>query len=201
MDEADLDRRGRRALRRPRDRRARVVRPARAAIVHIDVDAAEIGKNVAAHIPVVGDARQALAGMLHEHLAGAGARPGAAARRGGSGSSRWRAEHPPREAEHPRRRDRRRGGARRPAGGDARAGDRDHRRRPAPDVGGEPAAVRPAAALADLRRPGHDGLRPAGGARGAGRVPGRAGRLRDRRRLAADEHRRSSRPPPRRSCR
>jgi acetolactate synthase-1/2/3 large subunit len=32
----------------------------RAKVVHIDVDPAEIGKNVAAHVPIVGDARQAL---------------------------------------------------------------------------------------------------------------------------------------------
>jgi acetolactate synthase I/II/III large subunit len=35
----------------------------RAKVVHIDVDPAEIGKNVAAHIPIVGDARQALAAI------------------------------------------------------------------------------------------------------------------------------------------
>ena len=34
-----------------------------ATIVHVDVDAAEIGKNVAAHVPVVGDARRALAAI------------------------------------------------------------------------------------------------------------------------------------------
>src|SRR4051794_13446363 len=34
-----------------------------ARIVHVDVDAAEIGKNVAAHVPVVGDARRALAAI------------------------------------------------------------------------------------------------------------------------------------------
>jgi acetolactate synthase-1/2/3 large subunit len=37
-----------------------------AKIVHIDVDAAEISKNVEAHVPVVGDAKQALAGILRE---------------------------------------------------------------------------------------------------------------------------------------
>jgi acetolactate synthase-1/2/3 large subunit len=70
-----------------------------ARVVHIDVDAAEIGKNVAAHVPVVGDARQALAG-LHEELAALA--PDAARlapwwRRIAS----WRAAHPPRAAEHP----------------------------------------------------------------------------------------------------
>jgi acetolactate synthase-1/2/3 large subunit len=37
-----------------------------AKIIHIDVDAAEISKNVDAHIPVVGEAKQALAGILRE---------------------------------------------------------------------------------------------------------------------------------------
>jgi acetolactate synthase-1/2/3 large subunit len=35
----------------------------RAKVVHVDVDPAEIGKNVAAHIPIVGDARRALAAI------------------------------------------------------------------------------------------------------------------------------------------
>jgi acetolactate synthase I/II/III large subunit len=35
----------------------------RAKIVHIDVDPAEIGKNVPVHVPIVGDARRALAGI------------------------------------------------------------------------------------------------------------------------------------------
>jgi acetolactate synthase-1/2/3 large subunit len=37
-----------------------------AKIVHIDVDPAEIGKNVAAHVPIVGDARLALAAIAAE---------------------------------------------------------------------------------------------------------------------------------------
>jgi acetolactate synthase I/II/III large subunit len=70
-----------------------------ARVVHIDVDAAEIGKNVAAHVPVVGDARQALA-ALREELAAL--RPDAERlapwwRRIAS----WRAAHPARAAAHP----------------------------------------------------------------------------------------------------
>jgi acetolactate synthase I/II/III large subunit len=71
----------------------------RARVVHIDVDAAEIGKNVAAHVPVVGDARQALAG-LHQHLAALSPDP----ERLAAWWSRidvWRGEHPLREAQHP----------------------------------------------------------------------------------------------------
>ena len=41
----------------------------RAKIVHIDVDPAEVGKNVRVDIPVVGDARNALAGLLKRGLA------------------------------------------------------------------------------------------------------------------------------------
>ena len=37
---------------------------ANAKVVHIDVDATEIGKNVEAHVPVVGDAKQALVGLI-----------------------------------------------------------------------------------------------------------------------------------------
>ena len=158
------DRRGRRALRRPRDRRRSRRSPARAKIVHIDVDAAEIGKNVEAHIPIVGDARPG-AGRLHAHARRAGARPGAARATGGRGSAAGAPRTRPASAEHAD------GAIDAEAALDAlqaataRRGDRHHRRRPAPDVGGQPAALRPPAALADLRRPGHDGLRPARRAR------------------------------------
>ena len=38
----------------------------RAKIVHVDVDPAEIGKNVATHVPIAGDAKRALAGIAAE---------------------------------------------------------------------------------------------------------------------------------------
>jgi acetolactate synthase-1/2/3 large subunit len=41
----------------------------RAKFVHIDVDPAEISKNVAAHIPIVGDAGDVLPKLLHEYRA------------------------------------------------------------------------------------------------------------------------------------
>jgi len=41
----------------------------RAKFIHIDVDPAEIGKNVPAHIPIVGDARNILARLLTEYRA------------------------------------------------------------------------------------------------------------------------------------
>jgi acetolactate synthase-1/2/3 large subunit len=70
----------------------------RAKIIHIDVDAAEIGKNVEAHVPVVGDARQALEGIARE-LSTLAPGPG----RWTEWWQRiegWRAAHPPRQAEH-----------------------------------------------------------------------------------------------------
>jgi acetolactate synthase-1/2/3 large subunit len=69
-----------------------------AAIVHVDVDAAEIGKNVAAHVPVVGDARRALSAMhgaLDELDPEASRLDEWWAR-----IDAWRAAHPPRVAGH-----------------------------------------------------------------------------------------------------
>jgi len=64
----------------------------RAKFIHIDVDPAEISKNVPAHIPIVGDARNVLAKLAIEYRA-IGADPG----RLGAWWSRiegWRAKHP-----------------------------------------------------------------------------------------------------------
>ncbi|MBX5442595.1 MAG: biosynthetic-type acetolactate synthase large subunit [Solirubrobacteraceae bacterium] len=70
-----------------------------ARIVHVDVDAAEIGKNVEAHVPVVGDARRALAGIARE-LAALAPDPGRLAP-WWARIEAWRAEHPiARPAEH-----------------------------------------------------------------------------------------------------
>ena len=63
----------------------------------------------------------------------------------------------------------------------------DLRRRPAPDVGGAVLPLPRAAPLDQLRRAGDDGLRPAGRDGRQGRLPGRDGRLRRRRRLDPDE--------------
>src|SRR5213595_1845744 len=41
----------------------------RAKFIHIDIDPAEISKNVPAHIPIVGDARQILAKLVVEYHA------------------------------------------------------------------------------------------------------------------------------------
>jgi len=63
-----------------------------AKVVHVDVDAAEIGKNVEAHVPVVGDARQALAGIARE-LAALAPDPARLAD-WWARIEAWRAEHP-----------------------------------------------------------------------------------------------------------
>ena len=65
----------------------------RAKFIHIDVDPAEISKNVPAHIPIVGDAKNILA-AAGRRVPRARRRPGAAGRAGGSASSGWRGQHP-----------------------------------------------------------------------------------------------------------
>ena len=112
----------------------------RAKVVHVDVDAAEIGKNVEAHIPVVGDARQALDGLTREleALAPDPLRLIAWWERIGG----WLNAHPVRRAAgHD-------AGAIDPEAaldalrrGDRRRRDRRDRRGPAPDVGGRTACA------------------------------------------------------------
>ena len=51
--------RHRRALRRPRDRRPQQVLPARAQIIHVDIDPSSISKNVPVDVPIVGACRGA----------------------------------------------------------------------------------------------------------------------------------------------
>ena len=65
--------------------------------------------------------------------------------------------------------------------------DLDDRRRPAPDVGRAVPPDRPAAALADLGRPRHDGLRRPGRDRRQGRPPRRDRDQHRRRRLLPDD--------------
>src|SRR4051812_46269353 len=66
-----------------------------AKVVHVDVDPSEIGKNVAAHVPIVGDAGLALAAILgvYERLAPDPGRLAAWWRR----IRGWQASHPARE--------------------------------------------------------------------------------------------------------
>jgi acetolactate synthase-1/2/3 large subunit len=68
-----------------------------AKVIHIDIDATEIGKNVPVHIPIVGDARLALEALIgaYEKL---GAEPGRLAE-WWSRIRGWQSDHPAREAE------------------------------------------------------------------------------------------------------
>ncbi|CAB4949500.1 unannotated protein [freshwater metagenome] len=81
-----------------------------AKVVHVDADASEIGKNVEAHVPVVGDARAALTGIagaldaLEADTGGAGdalrGRDGAVLRPWWERIAAWRAAHPARRPAH-----------------------------------------------------------------------------------------------------
>ena len=159
-----------------------------ATVVHLDIDAAEIGKLRHADVPVVGPLKQILA-ELAARVRGAArdGRPlpdGAVAARSsptGARSSRSATarRRPAQAAER----------ARDAAGADERPRrrDLDDRRRPAPDVGDAVPALRPAAQLHHLGRPRHDGLRGPGRGRREGGPPGRDRRLRRRRRLLPDD--------------
>ncbi len=142
----------------------------RAKFIHIDIDPAEISKNVPAHIPIVGDAKNILGRLVTEYRALAPdparlaewwerieqvARPVPAALRRLDGHRDQAAVPGP-------------GALRGHGQGQLRPRDRH---RPAPDVGGAVLPLRRAAALDPVGRPGHDGLRPA---RGDGRGRRRA---------------------------
>jgi acetolactate synthase-1/2/3 large subunit len=71
----------------------------RAKFVHIDVDPAEISKNVPAHIPIVGDAKNVLARLVTEYRA-LGADPARLAE-WWERIERWRAQHPLRYEDTP----------------------------------------------------------------------------------------------------
>ena len=143
-----------------------------AKVIHIDIDPAEISKNVGAHIPIVGDVKLVLPKLTREYRAlqtdSSPPRRLVEAARGLAGGApallRARQGRRDQAAVHDR--------------GDAPGdqGRRDHhlRRRPAPDVGGAVLRLRQAAPLDQLRRPRHDGLRPAGRGRRQGRLPRRA---------------------------
>ena len=151
-----------------------------AKIIHIDIDPAEISKNVGAHIPIVGDVKQVLPKLTREYRA----------LQTDSGPPRGLVDPDPRLEGGPpallRARQRTARSSRsswsRLWTGDEGRRDRHLRRRPAPDVGGAVLRLRQAAPLDQLGRPRDDGLRAAGGDRRQGRLPRRAGRLPLRRR-------------------
>ena len=65
----------------------------RAKFVHIDVDPAEISKNVPAHIPIVGDAKDVLPKLTREYRA-LSADPARGSTSGGSRIQEWQASYP-----------------------------------------------------------------------------------------------------------
>ena len=148
-----------------------------AKVIHVDIDPAEIGKNRAPDVPIVGDVKRVLA-KLNKLLAestDAADEPLAAARRAWWRQIReWKEEHPLRGGDLGNRDQ-----AAAPDGRDRPAlqgaGHRRLRRGPAPDVGGAVDPLQRAAAVAEFRRPGLHGIRPAGGHRRAVRASRQAG--------------------------
>ena len=132
----------------------------KAKIIHVDIDPAEIGKNKAVDVPIVGDAKPVLAGLVAE-LRKTGAEPKTEAWM--HAIDDWRKQFPLHFTASER-------GASCPqavvqtidrltAGPQAR---HLHRGRPEPDVGVPVHAHHRAAHVGVVGRPGHDGLRPAG---------------------------------------
>ena len=157
----------------------------RAKFVHIDIDPAEISKNVPAHIPIVGDAKNVLTRLTNEYRA-LGPDP--------SRLASWWERIEGWQAQYPLRYDDSADAEIKPQflvealyRGDGRRLHPVLGRRPAPDVGCPVLPLRQAAPLDQLRRAGHHGLRAARGDGRRGRQPVRAERAADRRRLVPDE--------------
>ena len=130
-----------------------------AQVIHIDIDPAEVGKNVRVTVPIVGDAKRvmhALAKQVEQV-----SRP------------EWLAEIDALRREHPLRtggeRARTARGHPRAVRRDGRARNRGYGRGPAPDVGGAALRVQGGRFVDHVRRPRDDGVR---GARSDGGSPG-----------------------------
>ena len=153
--------------------------------IHVEIDPSEIGKNVKVDVAIVADLLPALKAL---HAAGRRQAPrdldgrGRALAQGHAG-----ARHPPARDSRP---DRGAGDARHLARHRGQRGDRQ-RRGPAPDVGGAVLQARRAAHADHLGRPGHHGLRAAGGDRRQVRAARRRG-LGDRRRRRLPDDRSAS---------
>ncbi len=151
-----------------------------AKIIHADIDPAEISKNRAADVPIVGDCREVIADListLQKQASEDGLEGDYAA---------WKAQMLGIKAKYPVGYDKPEQGARtadrhRAHQRDRRSrGDLHRRRRPAPDVGGALRRLRASAPVAQLRWRRHDGLRRSGRDGRPGRPP-RHGRLGHRR--------------------
>ena len=116
-----------------------------ASVVHLDVDAAEIGKLRHADVPVVGPLKQILS-RARRRVRGAACRRGPLADGAVAGAARRLARRVPAPVRHRWRPAQAAERARDAAGADERARrrDLDDRRRPAPDVGDAVPALRPA---------------------------------------------------------
>ena len=131
----------------------------RAKFIHIDIDPAEISKNVPAHIPIVGDAKNILPKLTAEYRA-LGADP---ARLEGwwQRIKGWQEKYPLHYEDSTDSEIKPQYMVR----GDVRGHRRQRRdhlgRGPAPDVGRPVLRVHAAAPVDQLRRRGHHGLRPA----------------------------------------
>ena len=156
-----------------------------ARVIHADVDPAEIGKNVPPLIPIVGDAKHVAAGLVKE-LEGMEWSP--------ERTAEWLARIAARKDEFPLHYEDPEGRQAGAAAGDP--GDRPphrarrhhlHRRRPAPDVGDAVLHVHVSAAVHQLRRPRHDGLRAAGEHRRQDRPARQDGHRHQRRRRLPDD--------------
>ncbi len=156
-------------------------------IAQIDIDPAEVGKVKPVDWHHVGPLRQAL-----ERLAAWGRAHGIKPQ-----LAKWHAHVAELKRVHAMNYDRESGAdpAVRSAGSDQPTHPgprhRQHRRRPAPDVGGAVLRLPRTAALAHLRLDGHDGFRLARGDRRAVRAPAQTRHRHRRRRQHPHEHRRA----------
>ena len=118
--------------------------------IHVEIDPAEINKNVPVDVGLIGDVREVLEALLpgvtpDDHAAWLAHIDDLQRPRDGARHPALRRRRPPlRRARHPRS-----------LAGHARPGARRHRRRPAPDVGGAVLPARVAALAHHLGRPRH----------------------------------------------
>ena len=158
--------------------------------IHIEIDPAEINKNVKVDVALVGDLREVLQGVAAAREVGRSHRV-AGFHRQAQGRFRG-ARHS--EASRQRTSLRRARDQRSVARNSQQRHRRRHRRGPAPDVGSAILQARKAAVADHLRRPGNHGLRPARGDRRQGGAPGSRSLGHRRRRRLPDDHVANSRP-------